>query len=170
MKPLRTLIELIDRFTERVGRMVSALILVLIFTMSYEVGARYLFNSPTAWSYDLSYMIGHSMMLLGAGYTLLHGGHVRVDLAYERFPERVKALVDFVLSVVIFFPLVGALTYRAYTQAITAFVRGTRSDFGIWMPPMWPFRTFLAIGFTLLLIAGISWFIKSFMALRGEDK
>jgi len=168
MNLIKKLADAIDWLTDRVGRIVSVLILALIVSMTYEVAARYLFNAPTKWSYDLSYMIGDSMMLLGTGYALLHGAHVRVDLLYERFPTRVKYLIDTVLICGVFFPLVGILTHRAFRQALVALERGTRSDFGIWMPLMWPFRFALAIGFALLLIAGISWLLKCVIGLKEE--
>jgi len=168
MRAIVKIVGAIDWFTERVGRIVSVLILALIISMTYEVAARYLFNAPTKWSYDLSYMIGDSMMLLGTSYALLHGAHVRVDLLYERFPDKVKRLVDTILICGIFLPLVGILTHRAFRQALVALERGTRSDFGIWMPLMWPFRFALAIGFALLLTAGISWLLKCVIGLKGE--
>jgi TRAP-type mannitol/chloroaromatic compound transport system permease small subunit len=156
----------IDWFIEHLGRIISFLTLLLIATMSYEVVARYVFNSPTAWSYDSSYMIGGSMMILGASYTLLHKGHVRVDLLYDRFSFRVRQTIDLVFTVVIFFPLVYLLTHRFFQSAFTALERGTRSDFGIWMPLVWPFRLVISIAFALLLLSGISWFIRIVLSLK----
>lgn len=170
MYVLKAFMNGIDWFIERVGRIVAFLILVLIGTMAYEVFARYAFGAPTAWSFDLSYMIGGSLMLLGASYTLLHKGHVRVDLLYNRCPFRVRQAIDLLFTAVIFFPMVSLLTHRAFQSAFTALERGTRSDFGIWMPLVWPFRMAISIAFLLLLIAGISWFIHIALSLKeGKD-
>ncbi len=170
MNALNSFTRAIDWGIERLGRVVSTLILVLIGTMSYEVFARYAFNAPTAWSYDSSYMIGGSMMLLGASYTLLHKGHVRVDILYERLSLRVRQTIDLVFTLLIFFPFVSVLTYNSFGSALTALDRGTRSDFGIWMPLVWPFRMVISFAFALLLVAGISWFIKIIISLKeGEE-
>ncbi len=166
MHIVRVVMRSIDWFIERVGRVASILTLFLIGTMSYEVVARYVFNAPTAWSYDSSYMIGGSMMILGASYTLLHKGHVRVDLLYDRFSFKVRKIIDLVFTAVIFFPMVSLLTHRFFQSAVTALERGTRSDFGIWMPLVWPFRTVITIAFALLLLAGISWFIRTILSLK----
>lgn len=169
MNTLKSFTQAIDWGIERLGRLISVLILVLIGTMSYEVFARYLFNAATAWSYDSSYMIGGSMMLLGASYTLLHKGHVRVDILYERLSLRVRNIIDLVFTLLIFFPFVSVLTYNSFVSALTALERGTRSDFGIWMPLVWPFRLVISIAFALLLVAGISWFIKLIVSLKEGE-
>jgi len=166
MQILLAVSHAIDWFIEHVGRIASVLTLFLIGTMSYEVVARYVFNAPTVWSYDSSYMIGGSMMILGASYTLLHKGHVRVDLLYERFPFKARQIIDLVFTVIIFFPMVTLLTHRFIQATITAIERGTRSDFGIWMPLVWPFRMVISIAFLLLLLAGVSWFIRTILSLK----
>ncbi len=169
MQSLLKMAGAIDRLTARTGRIVSTLILALMFTMVYEVAARYFFNAPTSWSYDLSYMIGSSMMLLGAGYAVMHDAHVRVDLLYERWSRKTKSLVDTILMCVFFFPFVGIFTQRSFQSAFTAFERGTRSDYGIWMPLTWPFKLAIAIGFLLMLLAGISWLVKCVAGLKGIE-
>jgi len=166
MHILKLVMNSIDWFIEHLGRIVSFLTLFLIGTMSYEVVARYAFNAPTAWSYDSSYMIGGSMMILGASYTLLHKGHVRVDLLYDRFAFRTRQIIDLVFTIVIFFPMVSVLTHRFFQSAFTALERGTRSDFGIWMPLVWPFRMVISFAFALLLLAGVAWFIRIVLSLK----
>ena len=170
MNVFRRLYKIIDRFTETTGKGVSFLILVLIFIMVYEVLARYLFNAPTKWAYDLSYMVGGTGMLLGAGYSLLHNVHVRVDIIYDKASSKYKRIVDTVGSIVFMLPMVFILMQDAWKEAIRVFIWGTRSDYGIWMPVLWPYRTGMAIAFTLFFVAGISFLIKNIISLKtGED-
>lgn len=170
MNGLRRLYKGIDRFTEVTGQGVSYLILVLIFMMVFEVTARYVFNSPTRWAYDLSYMVGGTGMLLGAGYSMLHNVHVRVDILYEKASFRTKRIIDTVGTVVLALPIVIIITQDAWKEAVRVFVQGTRSDYGIWMPILWPYRTAMAIAFVLFLLAIISFLIKNVLSLKtGED-
>ena len=170
MNGLRRLYKGIDRFTEVTGQGVSFLILVLIFMMVYEVTARYVFNAPTKWAYDLSYMVGGTGMLLGAGFSMLHNVHVRVDILYEKASFKRKRIIDTLGTIVLSLPIVIILTQDAWKEAVRVFVQGTRSDYGIWMPLLWPYRTAMAIAFVLFLLAIISFLIKNILSLKtGED-
>jgi TRAP-type mannitol/chloroaromatic compound transport system permease small subunit len=170
MNNLRKIYKGIDRFTEVTGQGVSYLILALIFIMVYEVLARYLFNAPTKWAYDLSYMVGGTGMLLGAGYSLLHNVHVRVDIIYDKLNIRKKRIIDTIGTCVFALPMVIILTQDAWKEAIRVFVQGTRSDYGIWMPLLWPYRTAMAVAFVLFLVAVISFLIKNILSVKtGED-
>jgi len=170
MNSLRRIYKGIDRFTEVVGQGVSFLILILIFMMVFEVTARYVFNAPTKWAYDLSYMVGGTGMLLGAGYSMLHNVHVRVDILYEKASFRRKRIIDTLGTIFLALPIVTILTQDAWKEAIRVFVQGTRSDYGIWMPILWPYRTVMAIAFVLFLLAVISFLIKNILSLKtGED-
>ena len=170
MNNLRRLYKGIDRFTEVTGQAVSYLILATIFIMVFEVLARYLFNAPTKWSYDLSYMIGGTGMLLGAGFSMLHNVHVRVDIIYEKLALRKRRIIDTIGTMVFALPMITILTQDAWKEAVRVFVQGTRSDYGIWMPVLWPYRTAMAVAFVFFLLAAISFLIKNVLSLRtGED-
>ena len=109
-------------------------------------------------------------MLLGAGYSMLHNVHVRVDILYEKASFRTKRIIDTVGTVVLALPIVIILTQDAWKEAVRVFVQGTRSDYGIWMPILWPYRTAMAIAFVLFLLAIISFLIKNVLSLKtGED-
>lgn len=170
MNTLRKIYQGLDRLTENFGQVVSLLILVLIFIMVYEVAGRYVFNAPTRWAFDLSYMVGGTGMLLGSGYALLHNVHVRVDIIYEKLSIRRKRIIDIFGSIILLIPFVTIITYYSWTDAYRVFVWGTRSDYGIWMPVIWPYRTAMAVALTLLLMASISFLIKSILSVKtGED-
>ena len=56
--------------------------------------ARYLFNAPTNWAYDMTFMLYGTFFMLGAAFTLQRKGHVRTDSFYDRWSPRRQALVD----------------------------------------------------------------------------
>src|SRR5262245_24052585 len=87
---LERVLRVVDQVSEVSGRAFAWLVLPLILGVTYEVGARYLFNAPTVWAYDLSYMLYASIFMLGAAYTLRHGAHVRTDFLYNNFSDRRK--------------------------------------------------------------------------------
>ena len=59
----------------------------LILATVYDVGARYLFNAPTQWAYEVGYMMMGAHALLGMAYTLREGGHIRIDAFSQTFSQ-----------------------------------------------------------------------------------
>ena len=49
--------------------------------------ARYLFNAPTQWAYEVGYMMMGTHALLGMAYTLREGGHIRIDALLAAFSQ-----------------------------------------------------------------------------------
>ena len=78
--------------------------LFLVVIITYEVFARYVFNAPTVWVYEASYMVNGSAFMLGCGYALYKGAHVRTDIYWEKFSERKKGIIDLISYLVLFFP------------------------------------------------------------------
>src|SRR5919109_5226586 len=101
---LRKTITIVDAFSEWSGKTVAWLILPLVFGLTYEGFARYLFNAPTLWAYDVSYMLYGALFMLGAHYTLMKGAHIRTDMLWEKFTPRTKGTIDAVAYIFFFFP------------------------------------------------------------------
>ena len=162
--------KVIDRFTERVGGIVSYLSVVLIVVITYEVGARYIFNAPTIWSYDLSYMIGGGFWVLAAAYAILHNTNVRVDVVYVRLKRKQQLLLDTVLTVLFFFPMWIVILRGSVIHTWTAIVLNERSSIGHWAPSMIPFRLVGLAAVILILIQGVSWFVTNIHALKSGEE
>ena len=84
-------IDTIDLINEWSGRSVSWLLVIMVFNVFFVVVLRYIFNYGAIWMQEL-YVWNHSIVfLLGAGYTLLHNGHVRIDLIYRTASSKYKS-------------------------------------------------------------------------------
>ena len=75
----------IDKFSRLIGNIVCWILIPLIFAMTYEVLARKLFLAPTIWAYDISRFLYGALFMLGAGYALSKGVHIRADFLYRNF-------------------------------------------------------------------------------------
>jgi TRAP-type mannitol/chloroaromatic compound transport system permease small subunit len=165
MEKLNRVIRIIDAISEWSGKATSWLVLILTMVVVYEVFMRYLFNAPTKWAFDISYMLGGSFFLLGEAYTLLKRRHVRIDIFYARFSTRTKALIDIIFYLLFFFPLWGVLLYLLIPYVYLSWQIGERSMQGYWMPIIYPFKTVMPIGVCLFLLQGISEFIRSLLVI-----
>jgi TRAP-type mannitol/chloroaromatic compound transport system permease small subunit len=159
-------IRRIDRFTDATGRFVSLAMLFLVAVVSYEVFARYLFDSPTAWVSEMSYMTNGSAFMLGCGYALLKGAHVRTDIFWDKYSDRRKGAIDLASYVFLFFPLMIAFFALSVDDAWYAFQLNERSEQSPWRPIMWPFRASVPLATLLLMIQGLSELLKSWYAIR----
>jgi len=115
-------------------------------------------------------MIYGTHFLLGAAYTLRVKGHIRIDLLYMRFSPRGRALIDSLGYLVIFFPVMIILVIASFDMAKDAFMIHEVSQFTPWQPILWPFKSVICVGFSLLILQGVAEFIRSVITLvRGEE-
>ncbi len=70
----------IERLTGNIGILASLALVPLVLTTTYEVIARYVFEAPTIWAYEVGYMLTGSHFLLGMAYTLQQGQFIRIDI------------------------------------------------------------------------------------------
>ena len=98
----------------RSARPLAWCILILTFTTSYEVFARYLFLAPTEWAFDASYMLYGTLFMMAGAYALSRNAHVRGDFLYRAWPPRRQAGLDLVLYFLFFFPGMLAFVYAGY--------------------------------------------------------
>jgi TRAP-type mannitol/chloroaromatic compound transport system permease small subunit len=166
---IRTVARVLDRFAEWCGLVFCWLIVPLVCAMVYEVFARYLFNAATVWSYDVAYMMYGSHFMLGAAYTLLKGGHIRTDIFYMNWSTRTKGIVDASLYLFLFFPGMVLFFWMGLQEALQSWDIREVSDASPWRPPLYPFKTVIPVAAALIIIQGVSEFLKSFYAaMKGE--
>ena len=159
----------IDWFSLWVGRTVCWLTVPLFTAMVYEVVARYAFVAPTMWAYDISRMLYGALFMLGAGYALSKGVHIRADFLYRNWSVKTQGTVDTVLYLVFYFPGLFVFLLMATDFAYLSWVRGERGMDTAWMPYMAPIKSVLPVGVILLLIQGVSETLKSiYAATRGR--
>ncbi len=163
-------IRLVDQFTDKTGTAFSWLSIVLVVAVSYEVIARYLFNAPTIWSFDVTYMTYGTLFMLGAAYALHKGAHIRTDFFWEQFSPRTKGWIDTISYLVFFFPGLTAMLIISNQEAVYAWQINETSDQTPWRPILWPFKFVVPLACLLLMIQGFSEFLKSFyMARTGVE-
>ena len=163
---LMSLVRTIDTISDWSGRIVCWLIIPLVGSLTWEVVARYGFNAPTVWAYDISYMLYGSLFMLGAAYALYRGGHIRTDMLYQSWSPRRQGAIDAVCYLFLFFPAMLFLLYMGGVEAWHAFDIGERSDASPWRPILYPLKAVIPVTALMLLAQGLSEFLKSLYAVR----
>jgi TRAP-type mannitol/chloroaromatic compound transport system permease small subunit len=162
---LERAIRVIDAISAWSGRITAWLILPLIAAMTYEVVIRYV-ATPTQWAYDTSYMLYGAMFMLGAAYTLYRGAHIRTDFLYQKWSVRTQATVDALCYLFLFFPGIAVFLWLGGEFAWNSWLRNERTVGSSWMPIIYPLKAVIPVAAALLLLQGVSEFLKCIHALR----
>lgn len=162
-------IRIIDSISIWSGKLTAWLIVPMVLALCYEVVSRYFFESPTIWAYDVTYMLYGSFFMLGAAYTLERGGHIRTDSFYGTWSARRQGLVDAVCYFLFFFPGLIAFLWFSWEFFYSSWQRNEATVTSPWMPIIYPFKFVLLVSTALLVLQGISEFLKSvYAAVKGE--
>jgi len=159
----------IDRFSLWTGRIVCWLTVPLFSVMVYEIFVRYAFTAPTMWAYDISRMLYGALFMLGAGYGLSKGVHIRADFIYRNWSAKAQGMVDGILYVLFYFPGLIVFLWMSTEFAYESWIRLERGMDTAWMPFVFPIKTVLPIGVLFLMIQGVSELLKCiYAATKGR--
>ncbi|MDT8343916.1 MAG: TRAP transporter small permease subunit [Thermohalobaculum sp.] len=162
-------IRFIDRLTAWFGKAFAWCILAMTLGVGYEVFVRYVLNSPTAWAFDLSYMMYGALFMMGGAYTLSRNGHVRGDFIYRLWRPRVQARIELVLYFLFFFPGILALIFAGgkYAERSISYTEvSVMSPAGM---PVFQFKMLMVAAGILLLLQGIAQVMRCLVCIRDGE-
>jgi TRAP-type mannitol/chloroaromatic compound transport system permease small subunit len=166
---METVFRVIDALSVWTGKIASFLMAGLVVAICYDVGMRYIFNQPTAWGFELTYMVYGAYAMLGVAYCEKFKAHVRMDMLYAKLSPRAKAWVDVVCYLLLFFPFLIVLTYKCGDHTLWSLQAGERSSVSVWCPSLGPFKLIITIGFVLFILQGLVNFLRTLrVAIKGE--
>jgi TRAP-type mannitol/chloroaromatic compound transport system permease small subunit len=148
------------------GKIFAWCILILTLAVSYEVFVRYALRAPTAWAYDVSYIMYGALFIMAGAYTVSRDGHVRGDVVYRLWRPRVQAMVDLVLYILFYFPAVLALIYSGYVFAHLAWRFGETSVYSPASIPIWQLKALIPIAGVVLALQGISEIVRCWRCIK----
>jgi len=164
--PLIKLSGLIDGLSRFIGRWVIWLILASTAISALNAIVRKVFNYSSNAFLEVQWYLFAASFLLAASFTLLNNEHVRIDVVVGRFSKRVQMWVDVFGFTFFLLPLCVTVLYLG----IPFFLQGYESNEvssnagGL---ILWPVYLLMPLGFSLLLLQGISELIKRIAYLRG---
>jgi len=166
-KAAKIYVRYMDATSRAVGKIVMFLIFGMIAILLYETVSRTIFNRPHIWSVESAQFVMAAYYLLGGGYSLLIGSHVRMDLLYDRWSVKKKAVVDVITFFIALLYLV-VLTYGGW-QGILYAIKYKQVTYSAWAPQVAPIKIIMQIGIVMMLLQLIAEFIKDLAIVRGEN-
>lgn len=167
MNVLSALAQVIDQANERIGRVTAWVALLMVLVQFLVVLMRYIFGLGSIFLQESVVYMHSILFLVGAGYTLLHGGHVRVDIFYRDASPRKQALVDLLGVAFLLVPVCILIWWSAWPYVVNSWnvFEGSKETSGI--PAVYLLKT-LILAFALLVsVQGISLALRSALSLAG---
>ena len=161
-----SIIHAIESLNIWIGRAFGWCILILTFSVAYEVFVRYVLNAPTVWVFDMMVKMYGALFLMAGAYALAQDTHVRADVIYRLVPVKWQARLDFVLYFIFFFPGMIALVYFGAEIASDSW----RYKEVSWNSPariqIYFFKTLIPIAGTMLIVQGIGECLRCIQAMK----
>jgi len=163
---INKLIYGIDQLSKTVGHAFSWCIVILTLGTCYEVVVRYVFDNPTSWAFDMSYIMYGAVFYMAGAYTLSRGGHVRADMFYRLLSPKRQAAIELTLYILFFFPGILALVVAggAYGfESMRLREVSVNSPAGV---PIWPMKMMIQFGAALIALQGFAEVLRCLVCLR----
>ncbi len=165
MDALAVAVRVIDRVNDVIGRVMAWLCLAMVLTTCAVVVLRYAFAVGFVWLQE-SYVWMHALVfMVGAGYTLLHDGHVRVDVFYRGAGPRFRAWVDLVGSLVLLLPVVVVVAYVSYPYVADSWTRLETSREAGGLPGLFLLKSVILLFCLLVGLQGLALAGRSLLVL-----
>jgi TRAP-type mannitol/chloroaromatic compound transport system permease small subunit len=158
---LIALAERIDRLTAAVGRAAAWLALVVVVLQFALVLARYGFGFGSIWLTE-TVIYGHAaLIMLAAAWTLRAGGHVRIDVFYDRATPRSRALVDLLGSLLLLMPFALVLLWLSVPYAVRSWAILERSQESSGLPLVFLLKTLIPVFALLMAVQGLAQAVRA---------
>ncbi|MDJ0780998.1 MAG: TRAP transporter small permease subunit [Desulfosarcinaceae bacterium] len=158
-----------DRLNTWIGStVVTVAVLLFILVIFSNVVLRYVFNTSFVFMAELEWHLFAFVFLVGAGFTLLHDRHVRVDIFYSRMRRHRQAWVNLIGVVGLLIPCCYLVLTTTIPWVVDAYRVGETSLDPGGIQARFLIKAALPLGYLLMLLQGISLGIKSAFILAGS--
>ncbi|MBU0726745.1 MAG: TRAP transporter small permease subunit [Alphaproteobacteria bacterium] len=170
MNALIGFVRFVDVLNERLGRFISWFTLATVLVCFSVVVLRYAFGIGILWLQELYIWFHALVFLVGAGYTFLHGGHVRVDLLYEKRSVRGKAWTDLIGTIVFLLPWLAVVIYYTVPFVQSSWEVKESSPQGGGMQALYVLKSFILVFCITVGLQGLALMSRSILLLRGHPE
>ena len=158
-----------DRFSDLMGWIAGLLNLIMLFNVFYDSIARYFFNSGSIALQEMEWHLFAMVFLFGIAYALKEDGHVRVDIFYDRFSPRWKAIINIAGTFLLLLPLSVLVIEGSVRYVNEAFTSGEISGDPGGLSHRWLIKLAIPASFVFLIVSAIGFVIHNVNIFRGLE-
>lgn len=159
MRILRVILKGIDTLSEKSGKIAGLSLAVLIAFTGCAVLARKVFVFPIPGAFEISSMVWGFLLMAAVAWTMLTGGHVRIDTLVSRFSRRTNVFLELFLYFFICLPAVSILLVKGIDLAVSSWLIREAISSPPYLP-LYPLKFTVPMGAFLLLLQCIAKFTR----------
>ena len=170
LQVLARLARVLDRSIEITGRVSGWLCLLLTLMVAGDVLARYVWHVGSVAEQELEWHVLAVIAMLGASYTLQQGEHVRVDIFYQHYSDRLKRWLDVLVPLFIVVPTALFIAYVSLRFVEMSYALQEISPDPGGLPARYLLKAFLPFGFALVAVQGVAMVCDGIVKLLTHSK
>ena len=167
MRKLLAFSRAVDRFNSRLGAVVAWALLIAVLVSAANAIIRKVFNTSSNSWLELQWVLFGMAFLLCAPWTLLSNEHIRIDIVNSFFPKRVRDWIDVFGHIFFLLPVAALIVYLGWPYFWLSYLQNEQSSNAGGLP-VYPSKLLIPLGFTFLLVQGLSEIIKRIAIIRGH--
>lgn len=158
-----------NKFANAVGYLCAIATFLMMLNVFYDVIMRYFFKSGSIGMQELEWHFFAFVMLYGMIFTLKEDSHVRVDILYDKFSNKKKAIINIIGTLFFLFPIVLLVAFNSIDFAIEAYTSGEESVNPGGLAYRWIVKAMIPTSFFLLAFYAFGFIIKNIKLYKGYD-
>lgn len=152
-----------------VGSIVSWMTLGTVLVCFATVYTRYALNTNFTWLQDLYVWQHAAVITLGAGYTMVVGGFVRVDIFYSKWSPRRRATADMIQTILFLIPFLLLCGWSFWILLSNSWNADEASPNPGGLTDFWILKATLVVFVALILLQGSAIIARSLLVFRGQE-
>lgn len=166
------MLDKIENFYEKLTKYLGILLFIVMILMAlnvfYDVVMRYVFSQSSIAMQELEWHLFSVLILFGISYALMEEAHVRVDILYERWTPKRKAMINMMGAVIFILPL----SLLVATNSVEFFAEAYRlneisGDPG-GLTHRWIIKALIPFSFWVLIFFTFGYFIRNLNIYKKE--
>ena len=162
--------RIFDRFSDIMGWIAGVLTLAMLCNVFYDAIMRYFFKTGSIAMQEMEWHLFAMVFLFGIAYGLKEDSHVRVDVLYDRFSPRLKAIINIGGTVLLLLPLSVLIVEGSVWYVQEAFKSGEVSGDPGGLPYRWLIKLVIPASSAFLIVSAVGFVIRNVNILRGVTK
>jgi len=158
-----------DRFSNLLGWIAGVLNLLMLLNVFYDAIMRYFFKTGSIAMQEMEWHLFAMVFLFGIAYGLKEDGHVRVDVLYDGFSPRWKAIVNIAGTVLLLLPLSVLIIEGSVWYVQEAYSSGEVSGDPGGLPYRWLIKLVIPVSFVFLIVSAVGFIIRNINMMLGLE-
>lgn len=167
---MKTIANLLDKFTNFIGYIAASAMILMLINVFYDVVTRYFFKNSSIGMQEMEWHLFSVLFLFGMAYALKEDAHVRVDIFYDNYKPKYKAIVNIIGSIIFIVPFSLIIVNTGYNFANESFALNEMSGDPGGLAHRWIIKSAIATSFVFLLIATTSFIMHNLMVVFNCEK